>query len=294
MIAISLVLTAFALIWFSRPYSIDLYRYVVWHFTHRNWQERGVVPSNDACITYRVIRNPAVDSSRAPLVLLHGGFGSYLDWYAQIPTLAQDHLLVLIDTRGHGRSTFGNRTLKYDLFSKDAMVVLDRLELALVDVAGWSDGGITGLLLARDHPERIRRLIAISVNAQADGLTDLARQRLESGDSTGSGKSRILRHLLSPEPGRWGDLTQGLEDLWQDDPWLLETEMRTIITPTLIIAGSNDDVRQRHLGDMTRAIPHASLTILPGVGHTVPQSAPAQVLHLMSQFLDSAATPVTS
>lgn len=36
------------------------------------------------------------------------------------------------------------------------------------------------------------------------------------------------------------DLTQELTKLWQEDPWLLEQQMRTIGTPTLIIAKPDD------------------------------------------------------
>ena len=292
MIALLLIIAGAALIWLARPYSVDLFRYIAWRYANRQWLERGIAQSSDARITYRTINKPSATSANPPLILLHGGFGSYLDWYAQIPTLARSYALVLIDTRGHGRSTFGNRAFKYDLFANDVIAVLDKLKLSLVDVAGWSDGGITGLLLARDYPTRIRRLVAISVNAHADGLTDQARQLLDTDNNTGSVRSRLLRLVISPEPGRWHDLTQGLTDLWQDDPWLLDQQMRTIVTPTLIIAGANDDVHYRHLDDISSALPCATLHILPGIGHTVPQSAPAKVLQLMTEFLNTPATTV--
>ena len=294
MIALLLIIAGTALIWLARPYSVDLFRYIAWWYASRRWLERGIVQACDARITYRTIRNPNATLAKTPLVLLHGGFGSYLDWYAQIPTLARSRALVLIDTRGHGRSTFGNKVFKYDLFANDAIAVLDKLGLALVDVAGWSDGGITGLVLARDYPARIRRLVAISVNAHADGLTDQARQLLETDNNSGSVRSRLLRRLVSPEPGRWRDLTQGLTDLWQDDPWILEQQLRAMTTPTLIIAGSNDDIHRRHLDNMSSALPCATLHILPGIGHTVPQSAPAKVLQLMTDFLNTPATTVTA
>ncbi|ASJ74702.1 alpha/beta fold hydrolase [Granulosicoccus antarcticus] len=289
MIALFLILLGIALTWLSRPYSVDLYRFVKWRIANRRWLKQDCVESSDAQITYRLIRNPAADPDKPPLVLLHGGFGSYLDWYAQIPTLAVSRVLIMIDTRGHGRSTLGDKSLKYDLFVKDAIRVLDQLAYMQVDVVGWSDGGITGLLLARDHPERIRRLVAISVNAHADGLTEQARSALTGDQLAGSLKSRILHSLLSPEPGRWADLTQAISDLWQNDPWLLEHQMRSIVTPTLIIAGSNDDVHHRHLDNMARILPNATLQILAGIGHAVPQSAPAKVLQLISKFLDTSA-----
>jgi pimeloyl-ACP methyl ester carboxylesterase len=74
--------------------------------------------------------------------------------------------------RGYGRSTLGKSIFNYSLLAKDVLCVLDHLQIARADVIGWSDGGIVGLRLAVDHPERIHRLIAISANYHPDGLVD--------------------------------------------------------------------------------------------------------------------------
>ena len=43
-----------------------------------------------------------------PVLLLHGGLGNGTYFANQIPALAKHHQLIVVDSRGHGRSTFDN------------------------------------------------------------------------------------------------------------------------------------------------------------------------------------------
>jgi pimeloyl-ACP methyl ester carboxylesterase len=61
---------------------------------------------------------------------------------------------------------------------------LDCLRLTRVDVVGWSDGGIIGLDLAMYHPERTRRLVAISSNFDVEGLVERPTSIGETPDRT--------------------------------------------------------------------------------------------------------------
>ena len=108
--------------------------------------------------------------SGPPVLVLHGGLGYIEDMSFQIRALAKSHFVIAVDSRGHGRSTGANGPLNYSLMSDDMVKVLDSLNINRVDVVGWSDGGIIGLDLAMRHPERVRRLVAISANYNPDGL----------------------------------------------------------------------------------------------------------------------------
>ena len=90
-----------------------------------------------------------------PVLVLHGGLGSIEGMSYQIRALAKSHFVIAADSRGHGRSTDLNAPLSYSLMSDDMSKLLDHLQIGLVDVVGWSDGGIIGLDLAIRHPERI-------------------------------------------------------------------------------------------------------------------------------------------
>ena len=275
-------------LWAGRPYSVDLLRYGLWRVTVGRAFVGGVVASEGARIAWRSIG--PLEPGRAPpdappLLLLHGGFGSDLDWYAEIPTLARHHALLLVDSRGHGGSTLGELPLSYALLARDALAVLDALGHPRVDLLGWSDGGNTGLTLARLHPERLAHLVAISANASPAGLVPRLRRSIERGEVESSRVSRVLRALHSPEPGRRLELDDRVGSLWRSYPQLDAEDLRAIVTPTLIIAGSEDDVLRRHLEEITGTLPDARLVVLPGIGHDVPQAAPARVLALVEAFL---------
>ncbi|HZO90189.1 MAG TPA: alpha/beta fold hydrolase [Chthonomonadaceae bacterium] len=76
-----------------------------------------------------------------PVLLLHGGLGHSGNWGYQVPALVHaGYCAVLIDSRGHGRSTRDARPFTYELMASDVLAVMDRLSLEKVAVVGWSDG----------------------------------------------------------------------------------------------------------------------------------------------------------
>jgi hypothetical protein len=77
-----------------------------------------------------------------PVILLHGGLADSETWGGQVPALARSHRVVLIDTRGHGRSTRDDVPLTYELLAADVIGVMDNLKIAKADVVGWSDGAM--------------------------------------------------------------------------------------------------------------------------------------------------------
>jgi pimeloyl-ACP methyl ester carboxylesterase len=65
------------------------------------------------------------------------------------------HRAVLIDSRGHGRSTRDLRSFTYELMASDVLAVMDALQLERAAIVGWSDGACTALILARQAPARV-------------------------------------------------------------------------------------------------------------------------------------------
>ena len=80
------------------------------------------------------------------------------------------HRVIVVDSRGHGRSTRDTRHYGYDLMADDIIALLDKLEIPVADIVGWSDGGILSLDLAMRYPARIRRVFAFAANTRPDGL----------------------------------------------------------------------------------------------------------------------------
>jgi pimeloyl-ACP methyl ester carboxylesterase len=85
-------------------------------------------------------------------------------WKMQIPFLARHYRVVTFDGRGNGRSDRPEDDRAYgDLDNvADAVAVLDATGTDRCFVAGVSLGGKLSVLLAADHPERVRGVVAIT------------------------------------------------------------------------------------------------------------------------------------
>jgi len=101
----------------------------------------GHAPVNGISIWY------ATFGSGPPVILLHGGLANSNYWGNQVPELARDHRVIVMDSRGHGRSTRDSRPFGYTLMASDVIGLMDHLGIPQAAIVGWSDGAIIGLSL---------------------------------------------------------------------------------------------------------------------------------------------------
>ena len=66
--------------------------------------------------------------------------------------------MIAIDAPGLGRSAFADTALTYSLMARYYSAMIDQLKLDSAFVIGWSDGGISGLLLAHQRPDKIKKV----------------------------------------------------------------------------------------------------------------------------------------
>ncbi len=98
----------------------------------------------------------------APLLLVHGWPQHWYEWRGLIAELKGERRLIMPDLRGFGWSDAPSGPIEPEVFVRDLLALLDALELEQVDVVGHDWGGFSSLLLAARHPERVRRLLAVS------------------------------------------------------------------------------------------------------------------------------------
>ena len=124
-----------------------------------------------------------LDGSGPPLVLLHGGYTSSELWRIDgyIDGLRDDHQLVLIDLRGHGRSEKPHdpNAYRFSRLATDVVAVLDEVGLSSAAVCGFSLGANTALRMAACYPDRVDAVAAIGSDPEAVGFADLPTE----GDS---------------------------------------------------------------------------------------------------------------
>src|ERR1700732_4816363 len=86
--------------------------------------EQGYVEHDGARMWY------ATYGSGSPVILLHGGLGHSGNWSYQVPALVKrGYCAILIDSRGHGRSTRDAGPYSYDLMASDVLAVMDALHV---------------------------------------------------------------------------------------------------------------------------------------------------------------------
>jgi pimeloyl-ACP methyl ester carboxylesterase len=222
------------------------------------------------------------------VLLLHGGAGNADHWAFQIPALARRHRVIVVDARGHGRSSRDGRPFGYHLLAEDAVAVLDALGVGRAAVVGWSDGGIAGLDLAIHHPERVEALVAFGANADRSGLKPGGGQ----GATFAAYMERCAADFrrLSPAPDGFAALLAALRPMWRSEPAFTAEQLARIRARTLVLDGEQDEiVRQDHARWLARAIPGARLLLVPGASHFAHWQRPEAFDEAVLGFLDGPA-----
>ena len=152
-----------------------------------------------------------------PVVLLHGGMASSLSWGNQVPALIKTHhKVILIDSRGHGRSTLGPYPLSYEKMQSDVVAIMDTLHLKKASFVGWSDGAIISLIMAIKNPERVNSVYAFGANMNTGHRTRrfYLAYPLRSGSKAGEGLRPHLtyaRRIRHSSPGTRNDAEEGAQ-----------------------------------------------------------------------------------
>lgn len=99
-----------------------------------------------------------VEGQGEPVLLIHGlGVSAHLQWVGSgvVQALAEDHLVIAYDNRGHGRSGKPHDPQQYgDEAVNDAVRLLDHLQISKAHIVGYSMGALITNKLRTDHPER--------------------------------------------------------------------------------------------------------------------------------------------
>jgi pimeloyl-ACP methyl ester carboxylesterase len=228
----------------------------------------------------------AVFGEGEPVVFLHGGLANAEYWGLQVPAVAQRHQVIVLDSRGHGRSTRDGRPYGYDLMADDVVGLLDYLNIRQAAVVGWSDGGILGLDLAIRHPDRVSKVFAFAANTDPSGVV----AGVEKNPTFAAFIARAGHEYtaLSATPKEYDAFVAAISRMWATQPNWTAERLRAIRTPVLVVDGDHDEaIRRAHTEHIAATIPRAGLLILPNTSHFAflqdPEAFTWQVLHFLGK-----------
>jgi 3-oxoadipate enol-lactonase len=217
----------------------------------------------------------------APPLVLSSSLGTtHALWDTQVPALAEQFRLVRYDRRGHGRSPVPAGPYSLEDLGADVLELLDELGLERVSFCGLSLGGMVGMWLAVNTPERIDRLVLCCTAAalpppehwhtraaivRRDGMAAVADSVLARWfphDVPESLVDRYRRQLLATPTEGYAGCCEALAGVD------LVGRLAEIRAPTLVLTGEADTVAPPARGDeLAAGIPLAAHVTLPDTGH---------------------------
>lgn len=242
-----------------------------------------------------------------PLLLIHGGHGSWTHWLANIAPLAAHRRVIALDLPGFGGSHRLESDCTVERYGETVSQLLDALHIERAAIAGFSFGSIVACVAARREPRRISHLVL--VNAPGIGpssplaaamMKDLTELSLRKGLRTGSLESlkriqlfdhgliddaAVDRMLVNLRLTRF--VTRDLSSIARTDLILA-----AVTQPLLIFIGREDVHRQfgleGGLETLARCAPHAQVWLVEHAAHWLQYDRAALFNDAVANFVAAA------
>ena len=227
-------------------------------------------------------------------------------WDEQVAALGAEYRILRCDHPGHGGSPAPRSPVTVESLATGVVDLLDRLELARVSFCGLSLGGMVGMALARDAPERVDRLVLCCTAAYLgppDGWHDRARIVRDGG--TAAIAEKVLERWFTEryrreQPTRVATFRGMLEAVSRDGyaacceaiaGWDARVGLDAIRARTLVIAGAEDVATPPGDGAfLAKSIPGAELIVLPEAAHLANVGQPELFERALLTFLSGSAS----
>ncbi len=220
----------------------------------------------------------------APVVVLSGSLGSTLRmWDPQVASLASEFRVVRYDHRGHGQSPTPDGPYSIADLGADALALLDRIGAQRVCFAGLSIGGMVGMWLAANAPDRIDRLALLCTSPRfppPEAWAQRAALVREHGTAAVA-NSIVQRWFTRGFAERTPEVTARMRAMVASTPAEgyagccdalekadMHPELSRITAPTMVVAGADDPASPPEHGErITSDVHGAQLRVLDSAAH---------------------------
>ncbi len=237
----------------------------------------------------------------APAILLVHSLGTNLHVFdRQVAALTPHFRLVRFDARGHGGSRVSEGPYSIDQLGKDALAVLDALKIDKAHFVGLSAGGLIGLWLMRNAPERIDRAVLANVAAQI-GSADIWNERIRvvaangvEALAPGLVENWFTRQYREQHPEIVERFEQALAAMSSEGyaggavavrDADFRPELASIRHPVLVVVGKHDPVTPPGVGALVASAIPAAKTVTLEAAHLSPVEAAEAFNDAVLEFL---------
>lgn len=243
----------------------------------------------------------------APLIILHGLFGSARNWAGISKHLAKTHRVYTLDLRNHG-SSGQTSSMTYSEMAADVAEFLHARNISAPIVMGHSMGGKVAMQLALEDPDVLKGLLVVDIAPVSYGHDMLDYiSAMQALDISGNQRRQELEEELRDEiedPGITSFLMTNLERAnggfqWRVNLTAISAGMSGIAGfdppdggtyegPTLLIAGQNSAyIRDDHRDEISALFPKARTVTIKDAGHWVHADQPQAFIETVGAFLDA-------
>jgi len=241
----------------------------------------------------------------APALVLANSLGTTLAmWDAQIPALSEGFRLVRYDHRGHGGSPVPEPPYAIEDLGRDVLAMLDGLGIERFSFVGLSIGGMVGMWLASEVPERISRLVLVCTSALL-GPKEVWDERISVSrkDGVGALEDAVLERWFTPEfrAARPETVERVGRDLRETSAegyagccaairdMDLRSRLGSIRAPTFVISGSDDPSTPPEHGEFIHdGISGSEFMVVEQAAHLANIEQPETVNRAILEHLDPA------
>jgi esterase len=248
--------------------------------------------------------------SGAPLLILHGVFGSARNWATLAQRLAATQSVFALDARNHGASPWAD-TMSYAEMAEDVRAFAAARGLGPILLLGHSMGGKTAMLHALHHGDQVMRLVVVDVApavyppalaayAQAMLAADLAGvsrraqvdQQIAARIPSATERAFLLQNLVLDDGGaHWRLNLPVIERSMPELSGFPALPPGAVFTgPALFVAGERSSyLRPEHRPAIERLFPKAHIVTIAAAGHWLHAERPEEFLAQVMPFLAGAA-----
>ncbi|XP_030748896.1 valacyclovir hydrolase [Sitophilus oryzae] len=234
-----------------------------------------------------------VGNGSKPILCFPGALGTiWSDFKPQIEELDKDKFTVIAwDPPGYGSSRPPNRLFNSKFYDNDADMAfhfMKNLGISKFSLLGWSDGGISSLILAAKYPDNVDKLVVWGANAYVIAEDIEAFEKIRDIKKWSEKMKNPLIKLYTEDGLQklWNDWCDAMQDIYKNGGDICKSRLKDVKAPTLILHGNKDPVvLTEHPQFLLNHIKDAKLHTYPEGKHNIHLKYAEDFNKIVSEFI---------
>ncbi|MFN7117799.1 MAG: alpha/beta fold hydrolase [Saprospiraceae bacterium] len=224
----------------------------------------------------------------APAILfLHGALASRAQFSDLTPLLGERFDIHTLNFAGHG-SFVSEEPFSMELFIENVLHYLEKRQLENVNIFGYSMGGYVACLLAKEHPERVSKVVTLGTKFHWDIETAVNETAMLIPENIEQKVPRFAQTLMDRHGSYWQSVVQRTRELlWSlgEQGGFKLDDAAKIRQPIRLMLGDRDKtVTMEETLAIFQALPHGELEVLPNTGHPFEKASPTRLAQTLHDF----------